>query len=40
MRLIELDHGTPAPRTNGAAPVRLEIDGIGSLENTCEEMKA
>ncbi|MEX1296984.1 MAG: formate dehydrogenase subunit alpha [Candidatus Limnocylindrales bacterium] len=28
MRLIELDHGTPAPKTNGAAPVRLEIDGI------------
>ena len=28
MRLIELDHGTPAPRTNGAAPVRLEIDGV------------
>ena len=28
MRLIELDYGTPAPKTNGAAPVRLEIDGV------------
>ena len=28
MRLIELDYGTPAPQTNGAAPVRLEIDGV------------
>jgi formate dehydrogenase major subunit len=28
MRLIELDYGTPAPATNGAAPVALEIDGV------------
>jgi formate dehydrogenase major subunit len=28
MRLMEVDHGTPAPAQNGAGPVHLEIDGI------------